>query len=190
MSGQKPRSNPSPPTSGQRRGPPRQPGPTLPEPEARAEPGTPCRPAKRTEQHATRKSVWERGTHRTTQRCAAGALARAGRARPRNGQAVSQRETLDKPGCPARRGTVEQAAQSEMRSELYNNNETPSWLGHASTRFGKEVKCQRKTGGGAITAPPTNQRSGDPRPIADTSGQYSGAQGLETLGPSHQTLGS
>ena len=75
-----------------------------------------------------------------------------------------------------------------MRSELYNNNETPSWLGHASTRFGKEVKCQRKTGGGAITAPPTNQRSGDPRPIADTLGRCSGAQGLETWGPTSGLL--
>ena len=45
--------------------------------------------------------------------------------------------------------------------------------------FGKEVKCQRKTVGGAITAPPTNQRSGDPRPIADTLGRYSGARGLK-----------
>ena len=116
------------------------------------------------------------GVHWIVRWANGGAQARAASGKARNGQAVSQRETLDKPGWPARRGTAEQAAQSEMRSELCNNNETPSWLGHASTRFGKEVKCQRKTGGGAITAPPTNQRSGDPRPIVDTSGQYSGAQ--------------
>ena len=52
------------------------------------------------------------------------------------------------------------------------------------------MNCQQKTGGGAITAPPTNQRSVDPHPIADTLGRCSGVQGLATLGPSPQTHGS
>ena len=99
-------------------------------------PGTPCRPAQRTNKHATQNSVCGGGTHRSTQRCVAGALARAAKAGRETVKRFPQGEPLDKPGWSARRGTGEQAAQATDTTRIINNNGTLSlrrnceqWLG-------------------------------------------------------------
>jgi len=62
------------------------------------EPGTPCRPAQRTNKHATQNSGFGRRTHIATQRCAASALARAAKAGRETVKLLPRGATLDKPG--------------------------------------------------------------------------------------------